>query len=160
MKQGIVASVMLMALVLFSGLVFPENARADMSHHGMMMHGGPVDFYLMNQDKLSLTPSQVEKLTHLKMDFMKAMIMEKAQIRVLHMETMMLMMKHHVDTGKAEANMDAIMKHKRTIMRSFVSMVAKAHSVLTDDQFMTARKLWRQMMMMHHEMMMHHHPAM
>jgi len=162
MKKQILASLLVVALAIFSGLATPGNARAGMHHHGMMMHGGPIGFYLMNQDRLGLTQDQVQKLSKLKMDFMKTMILEKAQIKVLHMETMALMMKHHVDTEKVLGNMDKAMKHKRTIMHACVTMIAKAHAVLTADQFNSAKKLWREMMMMHHGMKMHgpHHPGM
>lgn len=164
MKKGFVSWALALALVFSLGLLAPGTARADMHCHGMMHHGGPIAFYLMNQDRLGLTPDQVKKLSTLKMDFMKTMIMEKARIHVLHMETMALMMHHRIDVSKAKSNMDAILNHKRAIMHAYLTMISGAHRVLTADQFATAKKLWRQMMMMHHGMMMPHpmahHPGM
>ena len=164
MKKGLAFWTLALALLLSFGLLSPGTARANMYHHGMVHHGGPIAFYLMNQDRLGLTPDQVKKLSSLKMDFMKTMIMEKARIHVLHMETMALMMHHRIDVNKASSNMDAILKHKRTIMHAYLTMISGAHRVLTADQFATAKKLWRQMMMMHHGMTMPHlmapHPGM
>jgi hypothetical protein len=162
MKKTIVVSFLLLAFAIFSGLGTPGTARADMHHHAMMMHGGPIAFYLINQDRLGLTSDQVQKLQNLKMNFMKTMILEKAQIKVIHIETMALMMKYHVDVDRVNHSMDALLKHKRTIMHSYTSMIAKAHSILTDEQFTSAKKLWRETMMMHHGMMMHppHHHGM
>lgn len=163
MKKGIASSFLAFALALTLGLSQPGTASANMGHHGMMHHGGPIAFYLMNQDRLGLSQDQVNKLSALKMAFMKTMVMEKAHIRVLHMETMGLMMQHHIDTNKVKANMDAVLKHKRTIMRAYLTMIDGAHRTLTADQFAKAKKLWREMIMMHHGMMhppmdhMHHH---
>ncbi len=156
MRKGFASSLLVLALVLFVGLLAPGTARANMGHHGMMHHGGPVAFYLMNQDRLGLTSDQVKKLSTLKMTFLKTAIMEKARIRVLHIQTMALMMHHHIDVEKAGSNMDAILAHKKKIMHAYLTMMAGAHKVLTAEQFTKAKKLWREMMMMHHGMMTHH----
>ena len=145
-------------LFLASQVAHPTAARAHMMHHG---HMGPIGFYLMNQDRLGLSSDQTKKLMALKMAFMKTKIMEKARIHVLHMETMSLMMRHNIDVNQVQKNMDSVLSHKKKIMRAFVTMVAGAHKVLTDEQFAKAKKLWREMMMMHHGMMggmMAHHP--
>jgi hypothetical protein len=156
MKKSIIASLFVLALATFSALATPVDARAGMHHHGMMMHGGPIGFYLMHQDQLGLTPDQVRKLSKLKLDFMKTMIRERAQIKLLHLDTMALMMRHHINVQKVDRNMDLVLSHKKTIMHACTAMIANAHAVLTDDQFLTAKKLWREMMLMHHGMM--HHP--
>lgn len=153
MKRNVVLTMLMAVMLLLPALATPPSARAHMSH-GMMMHGGPVAFYLMNRDGLGLKSDQVQKLQSIRMGFMKMAIMEKARIKVLHFETMALMMKHHIDTDAVKANMDKILAHKKVMMRAYVMMVAKAHDVLTGDQFLKAKTLWRQHIAMMHHMMM------
>jgi hypothetical protein len=146
-----------LAIILFvaAQVTLPRTASAGMHHHG---HMGPIGFYLMNQDRLGLSSDQTKKLMALKMEFMKTRVMEKARMHVLHMETMALMMRHNIDVGQVQKNMDKVLVHKKKIMRAFVTMVAGAHKVLTKEQFSQVKKLWREMMMMHHGMMMGPHP--
>ncbi|MGC8500669.1 MAG: periplasmic heavy metal sensor [Leptospirillia bacterium] len=142
------------ALFVVAQVTLPGLARAGMHHD----HMGPIGFYLMNQDRLGLSSDQTKKLMVLKMEFMKTKVMEKARIHVLHMETMALMMHHNIDVGQVQKNMDKVLAHKKKIMRAFVTMVAGAHKVLTNEQFVQVKKLWREMMLMHHGMMGHHPP--
>jgi len=152
---------MAVAIVLlgFSGI---PNAQANMMHHchkammkHMMMHGGPIPFYLMNQDRLGLSRDQVQKLIHLKMAFRKTAIMEKAHIKVLHEDVMADMMRRNIDASDVKKDMDSILDHKKIIMYSYLDMLSKAHKVLTPKQFEKVRKLWREMIMSHHGMMEH-----
>lgn len=151
----------LLAGIVLVGLTGVPNARADMEHHAMMMkmmmHGGPVTFYLMNQDRIGLSKDQVKKLSDLKGAFRKTAIMEKAQIKVLHLDIMKDMMHRKIDTGEVRKDMDQVLVHKKKIMDSYLNMIAKAHLVLSPKQFEKVKKLWREMMMMHHGMMDHHH---
>ncbi|MHB1606842.1 MAG: hypothetical protein ACYCTV_10725 [Leptospirales bacterium] len=154
-------TLLLLAGIVLVGLTGVSNARADMNHHAMMMkmmmHGGPVTFYLMNQDRLGLSKDQVKKLSDLKDAFRKTVIMEKAKIKVLHLDVMKDMMHRKIDTGEVRKDMDQILIHKKKIMDSYLNMIAKAHLVLSPKQFEKVRKLWREMMMMHHGMMEPHH---
>ena len=152
----------LVAGIALAGLAgaLPE-ASADMDHHAMMMrmmmHGGPVTFYLMNQDRLGLSRDQVRKLSDLKSTFRKTAILEKAQIKVLHLDVMRDMLHRKIDTGEVRKDMDRILAHKKKIMDSYLDMISRAHMVLTPKQFGEVKKLWREMMMMHHGMMESHH---
>lgn len=150
------------AAIVLLGVSGVPNAQANMMHHchkammkHMMMHGGPIPFYLMNQDRLGLSRDQVQKLIHLKMEFRKTAIMEKAHIKVLHEDVMADMMHRTIDTSDVKKDMDSILAHKKTIMHRYVDMVSQAHKVLTPKQFEKVRKLWREMIMMHHGMMGH-----
>ncbi len=152
--------VMAMAIFLlgFSGV---SKAEAGMMHHchghmHMIMHGAPIPFYLMNQDRLGLTQDQVHKLIHLKMVFRKTAIMEKARIKVIHEDVRVEMMKKDIDASDVKKDINRIVEHKKKIMDSYVEMVSSAHKVLTPEQFDKVKKLWREMMMMHHGMMEHH----
>ncbi|MCL4461635.1 MAG: hypothetical protein M1297_08010 [Nitrospirae bacterium] len=143
------------SLVGFAGV---SPASAHMHHHGdMMMQGGPIPFYLMNQDRIGLSKTQVTKLLKLKETFLKTAIMERARIRILHMDIMENMMHHKIDTSAVRKDMDQILAHKRTLMHGYLDMIARAHAVLTAQQFEKVKSLWREMMMMHHEMMMGPH---
>jgi hypothetical protein len=148
------------------GFVEVSPASAHMHPHGgMMMQGGPIPFYLMNQDRIGLSKEQVSTLLKLKEHFLKTAIMEKARIRVLHLDIMEHMMHHRIDTATVRKDMDQILSHKKTLMHGYLDMVSRAHAVLTTQQFDKVKRLWREMMMMHHEMMMgpphgpmdHHH---
>ncbi|AIA30297.1 hypothetical protein Y981_04455 [Leptospirillum ferriphilum YSK] len=143
------------------GFVDVAPASAHMHPHGeMMMQGGPIPFYLMNQDRIGLSKDQVAKLLKLKESFLRTAIMEKARIRVLHLDVMEHMMHHRIDTATVRKDMDQILSHKRTLMHGYLDMISRAHAVLTAQQFDKVKRLWREMMMMHHEMMMgpHHGP--
>ncbi|MHB1286048.1 MAG: hypothetical protein ACYCYP_05705 [Leptospirales bacterium] len=152
---------LLSATLILSGLTGMHEASANMDHHEMMkkmmMHGGPVAFYLMNQDHLGLTRDQVRKLSDLKSTFQETAIMEKAHIKVLHLDVMRDMMHRKIDTADVRKDMSEILAHKKKIMDSYLNMVARAHMILTPEQFETVKKLWREMMMMHHGMMEPHH---
>ena len=142
-------------LLGFTGV---SPASAHMHPHGnMMMQGGPIPFYLMNQDRIGLSKGQVAKLLKLKETFLKTAIMERARIRVLHMDVMENMMHHKIDTSAVRKDMDQILAHKRILMHGYLDMISRAHSILTAQQFEKVKSLWREMMMMHHEMMMGPH---
>ena len=143
------------------GFVGVSPASAHMHHHGdMMMQGGPIPFYLMNPDRIGLSKDQVAKLLKLKEIFLKTAIMEKARIRILHLDIMEHMMHHKIDTSAVQKDMDQILSHKRTLMHGYLAMISRAHAILTAQQFEKVKSLWREMMMMQHEMMMgpHHGP--
>lgn len=150
--------VLAIGLIGFAGI---PRAEAHMDHHRMMMrmmmHGGPIPFYLMNQDRLGLSRDQVNHLMKLKATFMKSVIMEKADIKVLHMDIMTDMMHRKIDTEEVKKDMDKILAHKKIIMHDYVDMVSRAHMVLSAKQYMEVKKLWREMMMMHHGMMESNH---
>ncbi len=152
---------LLSATIILSGLTGIPEAGANMGHHGMMkrmmMEGGPVAFYLMNQDHLGLTRDQVRKLSDLKATFQETAIMEKAHIKVLHLDVMRDMMHRKIDTSEVRKDMNKILAHKKKIMDSYLDMVSRAHMILTPEQFEKVKKLWREMMMMHHGMMEAHH---
>ena len=151
----------LLAGIVLVGLTGLTEAKADMEHHAMMMrmmmHGGPVTFYLMNRDRLGLSRDQARKLSDLKASFRKTAIMEKARIKVLHLDVMKDMMHRKIDTGEVRKDMDRILAHKKKIMDSYLDMIAKAHLILSPQQFEKVKKLWRETMMMHHGMMEQHH---
>ena len=156
-KKILMATAWLLSVCLLS-FTGTSRASAHMEHHGMMMmHGGPIPFYLMNQDRLGLTKEQVTKLVKLKENFMKTTIMEHARIRVLHMDIMEDMMHRKIDTGDVKKDMDKILAHKKMIMHGYLDMISRAHLVLTARQYEKVKSLWREMMMMHHGMMMGHH---
>ncbi|MEC4683742.1 MAG: hypothetical protein VST70_08735 [Nitrospirota bacterium] len=165
MKAGTMSKGLLMAAAIFLiGFSAVPKAEANMMHgchHNMMkhmmMHGGPIPFYLMNQDRLGLSANQVKTLIRLKMSFRKTAIMEKAHIRILHEEIMAEMMHRKIDTADVQKDMDAILSHKKTIMHSYLDMLSKAHRTLTPDQFTKVKGLWREMMLMHHGMEEGHH---
>ncbi len=162
MLPGKMSKVVVMAMAIFLfGFSGTPKAEAGMMHHchghmHMIMHGAPIPFYLMNQDKLGLSKDQVRKLIHLRMGFRKVAIMEKARIKVIHEDVKSEMMKKNIDTSDVKKDINRIVDHKKKVMDSYVEMVANAHKVLTPEQFEKVRKLWREMMMMHHGMMMHH----
>ncbi|AFS52345.1 hypothetical protein BOX30_06520 [Leptospirillum ferriphilum] len=146
--------VMAVGMIGFSGVT---RAEAHMDHHRMMMrmmmHGGPIPFYLMNQDRLGLSRDQVSRLMKLKESFRKTVIMEKADIKVLHLDIMNDMMHRKIETSEVKKDMDKILEHKKVIMHSYADMVSKAHLILSPKQYEEVKKLWREMMMMHHGMM-------
>jgi len=156
------SKVVIMAMTVFLlGFYGTPKAEAGMMHHchghmRMIMHGAPIPFYLMNQDRLGLTKDQVHKLVHLRMAFRKTAIMEKARIKVIKEDVKADMMKKSIDTADVKKDINRIVDHKKKIMDSYVEMVSNAHKVLTEEQFQKVRTLWREMMMMHHGMMMHH----
>ncbi len=152
MKSQRVVRMVVFSSMVFLALLFVRVAPAGA--HGM--HGGPVGFYLMNQDRLGLSADQVAKLQAINMKFQKVRIMERARIHVIRMEGMQLLMQKDVNTSALKKDLDRVLKHKRALMMARIEMVAKAHQVLTAAQFEKVKKLWRQMMMMHHEM----HPMM
>ncbi len=141
-------------VILFLASPVLAHAGEGPRHH-MMMHGGPVGFLLLHQDDLGLNHEQVVKLSRIKMDFFKIMIMERARIKVLKLQNMMLMMHRGFDTAKARENNEQILSHKKKIMDGCVRMLSEAGKTLTPEQFEKAKKLMRQMIVMHHEMMMH-----
>ncbi len=148
-------------LVLGAVHVMPAQAHSfHHCHHGkammkkMMMHGAPIPFYLLNQDRLGLSKNQVKQLVALKIEFRKKAIAEKAQIKILHLDIKEHMMQRNVDTGTVEKDLDKILAHKKVIAGSYIHMVAGAHKVLTSDQFEQSKKLMRAMFR-HHMMMMH-----
>jgi len=152
------------AVILLLGFSAVPKAEANMMHHcrhdmmkHMMMHGGPIPFYLLNQDRLGLSNDQVQKLIHLKMEFRKTAILEKARIKVLHMDIMADMMHQKIDTREVQKDMDSILAHKEKIMHSYVDLVSKAHMILSTEQYGKVKKLWREMIMMHHGMREEHH---
>ena len=147
------------SFALAAGLVIapaPSPAMAHGMHHRMMkrmiMHGGPIPFYLMNQDRLKLSPDQVKSLVDLKTSFEKKAIMERASIHVLKIDIMGLMRQRKIDTTKAGRDLDRIAEKKKSLMKAFVSVVAQAHTILTPEQFAESKKLWRQMILAHHQM--------
>ena len=154
-------------IAIAAGLVLLTASPAwAHGHHGCMghhEHGGPIGFYLMNQDQLGLSKKQVDRLVALKMDFMKTKIMERAPIRVLHVEAMALMMHHNVNVKAVQDKVSKILAHKRKIMDAKVQTIAEAHRVLTAQQYQMVKEMWREMMRMHHGLMPHHpmmgHPA-
>ena len=108
------------SLILATGLMIsssPTPALAHGMHHRMMkrmiMHGGPIPFYLMNQDRLGLSPDQVKSLLDLKTSFEKKAIMERASIHVLKIDIMSLMRERKIDTAKADRDLDRIAEKKR-----------------------------------------------
>ncbi len=151
----------LLAGIVLVGLTGMPEAKADMEHHAMMMrmmmHGGPVTFYLMNQDRIGLSKDQVKKLSDLKSTFRKTAILEKAQIKVLHLDVMKDMMHRKINTKEVREDMDKILAHKKKIMDAYLDMIAKAHLTLSPEQFSKVKKLWRETMMMHHGMLEQHH---
>jgi hypothetical protein len=147
------------SFALAAGLLIsfsPIPAMAHGMHHRMMkrmiMHGGPIPFYLMNQDRLKLSPDQVKSLINLKTSFEKKAIMERASIHVLKIDIMSLMRERKIDTAKADRDLDRIAEKKKSLMKAFVDVVAQAHTILTPKQFAESKKLWRQMILVHHEM--------
>ena len=148
------------AALLVAGLLFSTTqvASANEFKHGhacerfhhMMLHGGPVGFYLLNQDALGLTKSQVGKLSDLKLSFAKTFIREKSEIRILHLENMKLLMHRRVDTAQVHKNVNAILGHKKKIKLAFVDMISNANRVLTPEQFQKSKKLFRAMILRMH----------
>lgn len=147
-------------VLLFASPAWAHGHHGCVGHHG---HGGPIGFYLMNQDQLGLSKKQVDRLVALKVSFMKTKIMEKAQIKVLHVEIMQLMMQRNVDVKAVQEKVSKVLAHKRRIMNAKVQAIADAHRVLTAQQYEMVKAMWREMMRMHHGLMPHHpmmgHPA-
>lgn len=147
------------ALLLAGGLAFASApaASANEFHHGhcamkhFQHHGGPIGFLLIHQDALGLSKGQVEKLSDLRLAFMKTRIREKAEIRILHMETMKLMMQQRIDTAQVDRNITQILAHKKKIKLAFVDMMASANRVLTPEQYAKAKKLFRKTILRMHE---------
>ncbi len=161
MKKGFVRGLILGALVVLGlGTASLSSASAHGLHHRMMkhmiMHGGPIPFYLLNQDRLKLSRDQVRSLLDLKESFRKKAVMEKAEIHVLRIDIMARMHHRKIDTAKIDTDLDKIFDHKRALMKDFVETVARARAVLTPVQYERAGKLWRAMILAHHGMDHHH----
>ncbi|MDA8111985.1 MAG: periplasmic heavy metal sensor [Nitrospiraceae bacterium] len=157
MKKGFLKGVVLGSLVILGlGVATLSPASAHGMHHRMMkcmiMHGGPIPFYLLNQDRLKLSREQVRTLLDLKQSFRKNAVMEKAKIHVLRIDIMALMHHRTIDTARVDSDLDKIFAHKRILMKDFVDTVARAKGVLTPAQYEKAGKLWRAMILAHHGM--------
>lgn len=119
------------------------------------MQGGPIGFYLMNQEQIGLSPSQVSKLQEISMKFQKLKETETARIKMIQMEGMQLLMQKDININALKKDIDRVLQHKKNIMTARVEMLEEAHKVLTDEQFSKVKKIWRQMMMhngLHHAM--------
>lgn len=157
MKKGFLKGLFMSSLVILGlGVATLSSASAHGMHHRMMkhmiMHGGPIPFYLLNQDSLKLSREQVGRLLDLKQSFRKSAVMEKARIHVLRIDIMARMHHRTIDTARIDSDLDKIMSLKRSLMKDFVATVARANGVLTPAQEEEAGKFWRGMVQTHHKM--------
>ncbi len=146
MKKGFLKGLFLGSLVILGlGVATLSPASAHGLHHRMMkhmiMHGGPIPFYLLNQDRLKLSREQVRTLLGLKQSFRMSAVMEKARIHVLRIDIMARIHHRTIDTARIDSDLDKITTHKRSLMKAFVATVARANDVLTPAQYEEAGKL-------------------
>lgn len=149
-------------ILLFSLLVVPAHAQM-FDHSGMDMgksgskekmgHGKSKEGYGMKKysgspfdidmfkDHLDLSEDQVKKLKKVRLDYRKALIMRKAELRVLELELWELIDVKDLNMGKIEKKLKEVHNLKGDIMLYRIRTLNGTKKVLSDEQYAKFRKM-------------------
>lgn len=146
----------LMATILLAGaLALPPEGRADggcgmSSHHG---HRGHKDFVghalrglLREQKELNLSEEQVGKLKAITLDYTKARIRGKAEVKLAEVDVRALVFDENAEMGSIETAMRKAESAKTALRLESVKAMRAAKAVLTPEQ----REKWRAAMKERH----------
>lgn len=142
---------LLITIFLFLSLL-PLTANADdkenmVSNHGLLLECDDKTrenhLYLMNAEKLGLSPEQIEKLRQIRGDCDRYCIVEKVKLKVAKKELNELLSKENIDIKKAEAKIREISELQNRLSLRHVKTKVESMMILNDEQKEKAKKLTR-----------------
>ena len=101
---------------------------------------GP-DFFALHAEKLDLSEDQVADLKAIRWDHRKSVIKKRADIQIAHVELEELLDQEPVNFEKVKAKIILIGDLEQEMLLAHLSIIQKAHRVLTAEQLKEAKSL-------------------